>query len=504
MKKTILCYLILGLLFVNCSKDDGILEPGGPEPDPNSEVNIQAQNFIWKALNLWYFWQQDVPNLADDRFSNSKDYTEFLQSEEDPGEFFKTKLRFNEDRFTFYRSDYRELINSLSGNVGSNGLEFGLSQFFESDEVFGYVEYILPNTDAASKDVKRGDIFIGVDGQRLNLGNYIELLFGTNTTYTLNMADLTDDNRIVPNNKEVQLSKSIIQVDPIYLEKIIEINGKKIGYLMYNRFLDDFDGQLNEVFQRFESAGISDLILDFRYNPGGRVTSAQRIASMVYDNDPTILFSTSVTNEKYRKEVYSTSNPNGEKYFQDRVILKDDEGNETYNALLTTLNLDKVYIIATGSSASASELVINSLEPYMDVIHVGDTTTGKNEFSNTLVDDPENGFFYARSRESNINPDNSWAIQPLTGRSANADGFYEYTEGLIPDIAIEEELGDFGVLGDSDERLLARTIQEITGLSSKKSFNSENPINGLTNNRMFLPTRDNMYEGDILLTTKIK
>ena len=367
---------------------------------------------------------------------------------------------------------------------------------------------------------KYGAVDIGSNAMRLLINNIIEVngqtLFSdrndpTNSnldllsasSYTLNMATLAD-NEIIPNGKEVELSKSVLQINPIFIEDIIETNGRKIGYLMYNRFLDEFDGELNEVFGRFQAEGITDLVLDFRYNPGGSVLTAQRIASMVYDDNPETIFSTSVSNEKYKKVVYSANNPNGERYFQDRIVITDQEKNELYNDALKTLNLDKVYIIALYSSASASELVINSLAPYMDVIHVGDTTRGKNEFSNTFVDAPSNGYFYHPSIVDKINPDNSWAIQPLTGRSANADGFFEYTEGLYPDVVLEEDLGDLGVLGEPNERLLARAIQEITGASAKRDFSAKNPINEFTNNNMFLPTKDNMYEGDVLLPTPIE
>ena len=165
MKKYLIFFLAMGLLLVNCKKDDEVLDTGGVDPDPSADV--VAQDFIWKATNLYYFWQQDVPNLADDRFATSADYTEFLQSESNPGELFDNKLRFNEDRFTFYRADYKELVNSLSGIVPSDGLEYSLVYFFNSDEVFGVVQYVLPNSDASTKDIKRGDIFTGVNGQTL-------------------------------------------------------------------------------------------------------------------------------------------------------------------------------------------------------------------------------------------------------------------------------------------------------------------------------------------------
>ena len=152
--------------------------------------------------------------------------------------------------------------------------------------------------------------------------------------------------------------------------------------------------------------------------------------------------------------------------------------------------------MTTSSTASASELVINGLDPYIDVVTIGTTTTGKNEFSLTMVDDPDRDgapFIYTPSRENKINPDNSWAIQPLVGRNENAAGFSDYTAGLAPDIVLEEDLENMGVLGDVNEPLLARAIEEITGVSGKRDFSVAMPVRLLTSSKMYRPIKNNMY-----------
>ncbi|MDA8686831.1 carboxyl-terminal protease, partial [Robiginitalea sp.] len=153
-------------------------------------------------------------------------------------------------------------------------------------------------------------------------------------------------------------------------------------------------------------------------------------------------------------------------------------------------------MITSRSTASASELVINGLDPYIEVIKIGTTTTGKNEFSLTMVDDPNRPgapFIYTASREVNINPDNSWAIQPLVGRNENSIGFSDYTAGFVPDIELRENLQNMGILGDPAEPLLARAIQEITGLSAKTSTDFGMPFETFTHSGMFRPIRNNMF-----------
>jgi len=135
MKKWL--YAMAALMVAACSKnDDGIDLPDGPDPDPDADVVVQ--NFMWQAMNLWYYWQEDVPDLADDRFTTMEEYTVFLESESDPAAFFENKLRFSEDRFSFYSDDYTELTQGLAGISRSNGMEFGLVQFSGSTNVFGY------------------------------------------------------------------------------------------------------------------------------------------------------------------------------------------------------------------------------------------------------------------------------------------------------------------------------------------------------------------------------
>ena len=181
----------------------------------------------------------------------------------------------------------------------------------------------------------------------------------------------------------------------------------------------------------------------------------------------------------------------------DPDALKDYFASSTRDgSAINTLNLTQVYVLTTRSTASASELVINGLDPYINVTKIGATTRGKNEFSLTMVDDPERDgapYIYTPGRVNEINPENSWAIQPLVGRNANSVGFTDYTAGFTPDIELPEDLENLGVLGDPNEPLLARALQEITGVSAKRSFEVRMPAEAFTHSGMFRPMKDNMF-----------
>ena len=500
MKKFFLTLLCLGFVVLSCNKndDDPILEEEVievPEEEVPVVVDIEVQNFFWQTLNLYYFWQGDVPDLADDRFDTQAGYEEFLSANPEPVDFLENKLLFSEDRFTFYSDDYTDLVNNSAGVSKSNGLQFGLSLIGDTDDVFGYVEYIIKGSDASNKDIKRGEVFTGVNGTNLNRTNYIDLLFGDNDTYTLNMAEIVN-NTISPINKEVTLTKQEgLQEDPIYVTDVITSGDKKIGYFMYNQFVSGSEDAMNAVFADFMSQGVTDLVLDLRYNLGGRGSTATILASLIKGTSTSDLLFRTIYNAKLQAEFDSSSTDN---YFVSTTGAFD--GNS--NAALNTLNLSQVYIIATSSSASASELVMVGLEPYINVVHIGSTTVGKNQGSLLFVDDPEGGNVYDETRVNNINPNVQWGLQPIISRVENSAGFSDYADGLIPDIELDEDITNLGVLGDANEPLLARAIQEITGIGAKRSFDVIIPARVISSSKLHDPRNATLLLNNSVPTSK--
>ncbi len=471
MKKVRLKHLLLLLPLVvfGCYEDI----------DDNPITDTEIKDFIWKGLNLWYYWQDNVLDLADDRFSDNTAYTQFLNNYNAPNTLFDALLS-TEDRFSWIVDDYFALNNALNGVSKSNGMEFGVGNItVGSETTFGAViQYILPNTSASSSNLQRGDIFLTVNGTQLTESNYRSLLFSNTDTYTIGLAEIDSSNTLVLTGETVTLTKQVYEENPILLANTFTVDGIKVGYLMYNRFTSNFDQQLNDVFGQFLAEGVQQLVLDLRYNPGGSVNTAINLSSMIAGQPTTELF----LKQRWNNKIQAA--------FTDEEISKYFASQLTDGTPINTLNLNKVYILAQKSSASASELVINCLKPYVDVVHIGGATRGKNEFSITLYDSPN----CAYSCTASINPNHTWAMQPIVGKSENANGFFEYEAGLEPTFTLNETISNYGVLGQQDEPLLARAIQHLTGngrFDNTPQVNSD--FNVIKNSNTQTLTKDNMY-----------
>ena len=424
------------------------------------EKYFRIHEFIWTALNDYYLWQEEVPSLTDEiKPIGSARYRELIKPYPEPESFFES-LKYEQDKYSLIRSNYEDIENSIKGIDANNGLKFILSRYGSGENILGVVTHILAESDAATKDIKRGDIFTSVDGQNLNLNNYRELLFGDNLNYTLNMADL-NNNLLSPNGKNVSLTKTEnFQSNPIQISKIINSGTSKIGYLMYNQFAEGFDDDLNNVFSSFKAEQINDLILDLRYNGGGLVRSAVNLAGMITGQFNGEVFAKYLWNKK----LMTYFNSDLER-FSSQLEINFSESLAD-GTPINSLNLSRVYIITSGRSASSSELVINGLSPYINVIQVGDNTYGKN------VGGPAALYDYI-DNDGTKHPNHTYAIYCMTFYSANSNDFYDYADGLAPqeELKLKEDLANMGTLGENSDPLLALTIQHINQESSRHRIN---------------------------------
>lgn len=447
--------------------------------DDNPATTRDLNDFVYRGLNAYYLYKDNVSDLANDRFTNGG-YDNFLNGFSSPEALFNYLRYLPEtvDKFSWITNNYIELEQFFQGNTLNNGMDFGLVRYPSNpNSVFGFVGYVMPGSNAEAQGVRRGDIFYGINGTALNVNNYSNLL--NQDVYTINLADYDDngtadpaDDIITPNGESISLSKTNYTENPIFKTEIFEVNGTKVGYLMYNGFTRNFDSQLNAVFGEFRANNVQNVILDLRYNSGGSVNTAILLSSMIAGRTGDV-FST----EQWNSDIQATLS---QESVTNRFKNNDD------GAPLNILNLNKVYILATKRSASASELVINSLDPYIDVIHIGTKTAGKFQASITLYDSPD-------FRRSGANPSHLYAMQPLVLKSLNAVGNTDYSDGLTPDIVVSENYGNMGVIGDENELLLSVALQHIfdNGRLSNQTFR---PLDVIGGTESFYPPNTGMYK----------
>jgi len=444
--KALIVLFIVSLLTISCFEDH----------DDTSISASEINDFVWKGMNIFYLYKENISNLANDRFSSDGEYATYLNSFESPFDLFESLIYEREtvDKFSWIVDDYIALEQQFQGITGTNGMEFGLfASPNSSTEGFGVIRLVLPNSPADNKGLKRGDIFYGIDGERLTNNNINTLL--NQETYTLNLGFYNDkgtpettDDSIDALNNDIALTKVQYTEKPIYTTDIISVGGENVGYLMYNGFTAGSENELNTVFSDFKSNNVQHLVLDLRYNPGGRVSVETFLASMITGQFTGEVFTKLIYNENFQSE-------NTDFIYQSQL----QNGNS-----INSLNLDKIYVLTSSRSASASEGLINGLNPYIDVIQIGTNTTGKTQASRTLYDSPN-------FERQGANPSHTYAMQPLVANGLNKNDVAVPGTGLTPSIGFEYEENplNYGILGNIDEPLLALALADIENATGKSS-----------------------------------
>lgn len=367
------------------------------------------------------------------------------------------KYSFIDDKTTNNPIAY---IPDLQGSVDleGNGNDIGLSlsAIGSSSSYDVRVRAVSPGSSADKAGITRGDLISTFDGTSVG-HNY-------DAEYALiNKALLASSVRLSGTRKNgstftVTLLKTVYKSSPVYKDTILTINGKKIGYLAYARFSIEANSEaiLNQLFAGFSSAGVTDLVIDLRYNGGGYVSVAQHFTNLIA---PASLNGRLMFKEKFNNLMQS----GGATILKNQPLL-DAGGNLRYSngTMLTYANVDyteagntytfqktgslnsiqKVVFIVSGNTASASELMINNLKPYMDVKLVGKTSYGKPV-----------GFFP-------ITIENRYDIYYSMFTSINSAGQTDYFAGFNPDWdATDDITRDFG---DPQEICFSAALAYIT------------------------------------------
>lgn len=339
--------LALGLtagLLVGCRKT-GV----DPQPDLIQTGYTDVRDSTYAVAQDMYLWYQNLPSIADFK----------PQSYESP-EAVMVKVRTfspkntdgtNQDRWSFAVT--KQQWNAV---VAGSTAGYGFSRAYTSTDPNDLrVVYVHPNSPIGKAGVQRGWRILKYNGVAAGSATDAALraAFDNTTSGTFEFVTNTGE------AKTLNLTKADYTQSAVLKRNVLDVDGKKVGYLLFNSFnLRSSQTELNEAFADFKAKGVTDMVVDLRYNTGGSVAVAERFANfLVPASAAGKLMYTDQHNDKFKS--------------WNRV--------RNFDATLPASNLDlkRVVFLTTRSSASASELLINVLRPHMDVKLVGDDTYGK-------------------------------------------------------------------------------------------------------------------------------
>ncbi len=464
MKKSII-YLAIGLLtvasFTACKKSVAPTPiPSGPSPNDAGTALDHIKDSVYlftQEDNLWYSTLPTYANFKPRSFTGKTDQAA-LQSEVDALSQYSTNpttgkpyeydiLYPGTAKYSFI--DQGQVATSLGGTNG----DYGFSPIYNTTTDLR-IKYVYPGSPADKAGLVRGYQITKITGvPSLNYtdtasNNYKALVKALFNSSTISMTLQKPDNSTF----DVTLNTANYTVNPVLKSKVLDVgNGKKIGYVVFNSFtvLTNAQANLEAAFTSFTTAGITDLVVDLRYNGGGSVETAEYLSNLIV---PSAKTNTPMYTRYYNDKLQNDKYPLFAKKLGIDVAKYPGEfkpaNNQAIFSKQGSLNISRVFFIVTGNTASASELTINNLIPEMNVQLIGTTSYGK----------PVG--FYGIPIGTTYQ---YYTPEFETRNSANQGGYYA---GMTPGSATypgvqasDDVTHDFG---DVNEALLARAINYTT------------------------------------------
>jgi C-terminal processing protease CtpA/Prc len=407
-------------LFTSCSKNDAL-----PDPYPADSLG-KINRWTLDSMRRFYYWNEQIPSKPDHSLS--------------PELFFKSLLS-SSDRFSHISGPN---VPPATNSYFSFGFHYALLQVPGYNYYIGVVTFVNINGAADRAGLRRGSYFMKVNGRQIDAQNLAEINRQLNEKGTVTLTAAVFNNNAWEPGTDIPLSPGYSRENPVYYTRIFTKGSTKTGYLYYTSFDESFDGNLLEAFRKFKEAGISELVLDLRYNAGGSVASSAKLAAMIADKlGRNSVYAIYEGNRRLGRrgrtlqEVLQTSGSNAGKNYDDLQALN--------------LHMSRVFMLTTRATASAAELIINNLRPYLEVIQIGETTTGKDEASFLISDlrNPKQVF---------------WELHPIVYKLFNSNNQGAYSQGLAPAHQVSElatlPLQPVGQAGDP---LVYRALQLIYG-----------------------------------------
>ena len=410
---------------------------------------IEDRMWIEEVMRENYLWAEDMPVIEkeDDYF-------------QEPATFFKKMLSKNAlngkgDKYSYMEETPKESRTLTLDRTSTYGMEFILTSdpTGTTAHTFARVLYVLPDSPAQKAGIERGDWISAINDERITTDNYEKLTQGGNVSLTRT--------RITPleNGPGWQVSKDVLnvgasvamEINPFLVNKVLEADGQKIAYLVYNEFATGpnnegtesaYNEQMKQIFAQFKAQSPDAFILDLRYNNGGFLQCAQALGSLLA---PATAMGQNFANLTFNAK----ANPQVIRYSFDTQYAD------------ANLNLNKIYILTGQYTASASEVIVNGLIPYLgaeNVVLIGTKTEGKNVAMTSFK-----------------NETHGLTLWPVIAYVSNANNEGDYSEGFQPTYHLDENnIIRWYPLGNPEEYLLKNTLSLITTGTLADESTSEN------------------------------
>ena len=436
MKRSIFSLLALVMLASACSKLD---------PEDIRTIRYYANTFAYNVMNTYYLWKDDISSQLE-KWITTEDPVKKVES-----------VRFGMDRWTKLYEDYSSFESFSTGNGETFGMDFSLYYYDEAQtQICAVVNYTYENSPARQTGIRRGDVILSIDGEILTPDNYMTVASKLIEDGTVTLG--TEDGRTL------HLQSKEMYENPVHTSATLDYGGKRFGYLHFTNFTLDSCKDLESAFASFKAQGITDLVLDLRYNSGGYVTTSIALASMIAPIDA--VNNRAIFNKEVYNDILSQSYETAE-HFEKEVTYKSSSGQEvTVHPLEVNPGVEHLWVIVTDRSASASEALICGLKPYMDVTLVGKQTSGK--FTGGVLVKATNWFDSLKDTKMDIEQGKkalpTWGIYVITSRYSDCNGVtLSMPSGISPNYETSDNPFDPIPLGDPSESMLAATLSIATG-----------------------------------------
>ena len=416
------------------------------ENAPSPEI-AKADQYSIDVLGTYYLWneevEKDLARLDPDTCRVPMEVVKSIRYREGGKEV---------DRWTVLTDDLDSFQNSVQGLGLTYGYELQAGRISNKPgEYFLVVSYVSNGGPAQKAGLKRGDIIITLDGKAITMENINDVF--NSRSIELGVTYIEGDH-ISGDIRNVSLSAVDMYEDPILVAKTFDVAGKKVGYLAYSGFDLKSSQTLPDVFRGFKSMNIDELIIDLRYNGGGYAFTENVLASMIAPQANVLagdIFQTEVYNsilaEAWKKQGEDTNT-----YFS--TVHEMSSRNLKIDVSAANLGIDRVYVIVTGGTASASEGLIVGLKPYMDVVLVGQRTYGK--YCAGIMLAPKD--FYSSRYDYSLIKD--WGMYVMISKFADRDGRNDsIPDGIPVDVEVDDNPFDGCQLGDENETMLRTALQ---------------------------------------------